>query len=90
MEVAVREQQFKQVYSAKHLSVRIVFSVEEMLIGRVMVFLSMAQFLPVRKCIVTGTINKRQKIDGVASAMKDHRARIKSIQRNVSLLLMNR
>jgi len=46
MEVAAREQ---QIYSTKHPSARIVFSVEEVLTGQVMVFLSLVQFLPVRE-----------------------------------------
>jgi len=41
MEVTVLEQQFKQVYSTKHPSAKIIFSVEEVLTGPVMVFLSL-------------------------------------------------
>ena len=41
MEVTAREQQFKLAYSTKHPSARIVFSVEEVLTGPVMVFLSL-------------------------------------------------
>jgi len=38
---AISTEQLKQVYSTKHLSARIVFRAEEVLFGRVMVFLSL-------------------------------------------------
>ena len=81
MEVAAREQ---QIYSTKHPSARIVFSVEEVLTGQVMVFLSLVQFLPVRE--IYSNWHWQLKIDGVASAVKDHRAGIKSIQRKHSTI----
>ena len=77
-------QKWAAVQTTKHPSARIVFSVEEMLIGQVIVFLSLVWFLPVRK------LPLKAEIDGVASAnvTKDHGARIKSTQRK--LLSLNR
>jgi len=76
----VREQQFKQIYSIKRTSDRIVFSVEEVLINLIMVFLSLVQFF--RQLV------QQQKMDGVASATKDHRARIKSIQKQGLIIIV--
>ena len=53
----------------------------KVLIGLIMAFLSEVRFLSLRKYIAT---YNGQKMDGFASAVKDHKERIKStgIQRN--------
>ena len=66
MEVAAREQQFKQVYSAKLPLLRIVFSVEAVLIGRLQVANGVS---------FTGSALMAE-TEWVASAAQDHSAGI--------------